>query len=76
MQVPTDGVEQALRWVDEPWQQVREQERTQAESLLEAYLDARDDPGPVSDEDRQALREVTEVGPWTQAAWRALELLR
>jgi dienelactone hydrolase len=67
---------EAMRWVDEPWQQVRAQERTQAESLLAAYLNARQDPAPVSDEDRAMLALVTEVGPWTEAAWRAFELLR
>ena len=67
---------EAMRWVDEPWQQARQQERTQAETLLRAYLDAREDPAPVSVADRAALSAVTEAGPWTQAAWRALELLR
>ena len=66
----------AMRWIDEPWQQVREQERSMAASLLAAYLASHDEPAPVDDEDRAALSEVTEAGPWTDAAWRALELLR
>ena len=67
---------EAMRWVDEPWQQGREQERSQAASLLGAYLASHEEPAPVDDEDRAALIKVTEVGPWTDAAWRALKLLR
>ncbi len=67
---------QAMRWIDEPWQEIRAQERAVATSLLAAYLASHDEPAPVDDADRAALRAITEVGPWTDAAWRALRLLR
>ena len=62
-----DRFAEALRWIDAPWQQVREQERDRAESLLAANVDSGD---------RAALAEIIVAGPWTDAAWRALELLR
>ncbi len=75
--MPTaDRFAEALRWVDEPWRQVREQERARAESLMDAYLDTREASAPDSDDDRVALRAVIEAGPWTDAAWRALQLSR
>jgi len=67
---------EAMRWVDEPWQHVRERERSQAATLLGAYLASHEETAPVDDKDRAALNKVTEVGPWTDAAWRALSLLR
>ena len=75
--MPTaDRFAEALQWIDAPWRQVREQERARAESLLAAYLDSREEPAPADAEDRAALGEIIDAGPWTDAAWRALELLR
>ena len=75
--MPTaDRFAEALQWIDAPWRQVREQERARAESLLAAYLDSREEPAPAGAEDRAALGEIIDAGPWTDAAWRALELLR
>jgi hypothetical protein len=67
---------EALRWVDEPWRQVRDAERQAAAALLGAYLANRDEPAPATDADRAALRDVVEAGPWTEPAWQALALLR
>jgi len=66
----------ALRWIDEPSQQARIDETARAASLLTAYRVTRDDPAPRTSADRDALAEVIEAGPWTDAAWSALELLR
>ncbi len=66
----------ALRWIDEPRRRVRLEETARAATLLTAYHDTRDDAAPRTRADRDALAEVIEAGPWTDAAWSALELLR
>jgi pimeloyl-ACP methyl ester carboxylesterase len=67
---------EALRWVDEPYRQMRDEQDAKAASLLAAYLEGRDDAAPRTDDDRAALQAVVEAGPWSDAAWQALELSR
>jgi predicted esterase len=56
---------EALRWVDEPYWQRRNQQITKAESLLAV--------GPW---DEATLHLVIETAPWSDAAWQALERMR
>lgn len=67
---------EVLDWVDEPYREARAYEEEFATALLDFYLERRDDPTPVSEDDQAALREVIRTGPWTDAAWQALELRR
>lgn len=66
---------EALAWIDEPFQQVRRGEIEQAERALKAALARIGDRSALNDADREALMKVTEIGPWTPAGWRAVELL-
>ena len=75
--MPTaDRFAEALAWVDEPARLDIEAQDTTATMALQAYRRDRDQPAPRTDEDRAALLEILRVGPWSDAAWRALELLR
>jgi predicted esterase len=67
---------EALRWLDEPYRRTRDEQEALAASLLDTYLERRDDAAPRTGDDRAALRAVVESGPWSDAAWRALELSR
>jgi predicted esterase len=65
---------EAMRWVDEPYRQKREAEIAKAQALYDKAIEARastTDPAKR----RAALIEVTTAGPWTPAAWKAIELL-
>ncbi len=75
MPTPSRFVE-ALSWADAPSRRQREKEQTLAASQLSAYLDGRENPAPHSPEDRVALIGVIEVGPWSDAAWQAMGMLR
>lgn len=65
---------EVMRWVDEPYREVRAGEEKAAREALE---NVRRDGGlkPGSTEWKRALVGVTEVGPWTEAAWEAVEML-
>jgi len=71
-----DHFKEALVWVDEPWQKAREAERTAAKEALEEALARAPESGRVPDATRKLLVKVTEAGPWTDEAWRAVELLK
>jgi hypothetical protein len=63
---------EALKWVDEPYQEMRTKEAKAAEEAVAKALEA----GPLSPEARKVLLvDATRVGPWTPAAWHAVELL-
>jgi hypothetical protein len=66
----------AIEWVDGPYRRMRIKEEGEAQMLLAAYFEGREDPEPGSAADREVLAEVMRAGPWTPAAWRALEILR
>jgi len=75
--MPTsDRFMEALEWVDEPARAVLEVQDAAATAALDMYLAAREQPAPHTDEDRAVLTEILRDGPWTDAAWRSLELLR
>lgn len=81
-ELPTaERFETALRWVDEPWRKQRDREIELGERELRAAR-ARAGTGqqpygdhPLSDAGRAAFMRVTEVAPWTPAAWAAVERL-
>jgi predicted esterase len=72
-QAPTsDRFLEALKWVDEPYRQLRDKEIKAAEDDVAKALEA----GPLNAEARKILLvEATKAGPWTPAAWHAAELL-
>jgi predicted esterase len=67
-----DRFTDALKWVDEPYQTLREKEVKAAADAL-AKIESED--SLVGDARKKALIEVTRIGPWSPAAWRAAELL-
>jgi hypothetical protein len=73
-ELPTaEQFSEAFSWVDEPYQKVRQGELEAGERALRSAGEA---DGPAKSEaDRAALMRVTEVAPWTPAAWRAIERL-
>jgi predicted esterase len=66
---------EALTWVDEPYQKMRAEEVEQAQRALKAAQTKVGDHKALTDSDRAALMRVTEVGPWTGAAWEAVKIL-
>lgn len=74
--MPTpERIREALRWIDAPYRHLRQQEIGAAQMLLAAYFEDRADPIPRTQADREALIEVIRAGPWSESAWRALEML-
>ncbi len=67
---------EALRWVDEPVQAKASQARAEASIALKKAIDTFGAGSPVTAEHREALVEVTRLGPWTDAAWDAVRLVR
>jgi predicted esterase len=65
----------ALKWVDEPYQELRRKEAEAAQKLLDGYQKRAGERGPANARERQELMKVTEAGPWTEAAWKAVGLL-
>jgi len=63
---------EALGWIDEPYHATRAHEEEEAGKLV-AQARKR---ASIDDQARVLLRKATEVGPWTPAAWEAIELLR
>lgn len=65
---------EALRWVDEPYRQKRDAEVAKAQTIYDrAIADGIVTADPARR--RAALVEITTAGPWTPAAWKAVELL-
>lgn len=74
--MPTPGqFLEAIKWVDYPYTQLRAQEAESAEQLLQRTVSRFGDQISSSRAARKLLVEVTQVGPWTDAAWEAVELL-
>jgi hypothetical protein len=67
---------EALKWVDEPYQATRAKEEASASALLARHTARGGEHPPANDKERQELMKVTEEGPWTDAAWKAVGLLR
>lgn len=66
----------AMKWVDEPYQAIVEKEREMADGTLEKYIKKHGETPPSDKAARAELVKVTNVGPWTPAAWRAVEMLK
>lgn len=66
---------EALRWIDEPYELARKKRAADANEAMSAYLTGRADQRPTSERDRAALVQLIHDYPWTDAAWKALELL-
>lgn len=67
---------EALEWIDEPHRVRLTAEQERGERELKAAVTRIGDGGaPRNDADRALLMRVTEVAPWTAAAWRAIDLL-
>jgi hypothetical protein len=64
---------EALSWVDEPYRTIRDKEAKAAEEALKKVTSA--NPTLTDQARKTALVEVTRLGPWTPAAWRAAEML-
>jgi len=78
-QLPTaDWFAEAIGWVDGPYQETAAKEAADAQQVLDGYIKRWGDvPPPAGDtRAREELVKVTRVGPWTAAAWRAVELLK
>lgn len=67
---------EALRWVDEPYRGARAKEEHAASALLGKYTARGGEHPPTSGKERLELVKMTEVGPWTDAGWKAARLLR
>ncbi|MBX3357118.1 MAG: prolyl oligopeptidase family serine peptidase [Phycisphaeraceae bacterium] len=75
-EVPTaDRFTEAMLWLDHPRRSLLEQQAGEAQSLLDAYAKGSAPPPPTTDAQREALINITRVGPWSPAAWKAAELL-
>ncbi|MEE8154852.1 MAG: PHB depolymerase family esterase [Phycisphaerales bacterium] len=66
---------EALRWIDEPYDLARKKRVADADEAMLAYLTGREDQRPTSERDRAATVQLIHDYPWTDAAWKALELL-
>ncbi len=75
--MPTSGrFVDALEWVDERARLELDAKAAAANAALKVYLGGREQPAPRTAEDRASLTKILRDSPWTDAAWRALELLR
>jgi len=62
---------EAIRWVDEPYQEARNAEREAARAMFEDYVDGHAQLPPTTPAQRKQLGEILHAGPWTDEAWRA-----
>lgn len=68
-------LEEAVRWVDEPWRTAADARARRGDELL-AALDADLARGPIEAGTlRTRLVEITREAPWTPAAWTAFDRL-
>lgn len=67
---------QALRWVDEPRARELEKQANDAGEALAKYVQKFGHVAPANAKQRDELLRVTEMGPWSPAAWDAVGLLR
>lgn len=66
---------EALQWADHVHRRAGEAQAAAATKALDACLQRFGDGAPANDAARRMVAKVTEAGPWTDAAWRAVELL-
>jgi hypothetical protein len=67
--------EQAVAWVDAPVVARRWASGETALRVLESSLERYGERPPSNPRERAVLERVTELGPWTEPAWRAAVLL-
>ncbi len=72
---PPEHFTEAISWVDEPYQTLRGTEVQAAAKALSTYTDKFGDKPPKDEPARKLLYKVMEAGPWTDAAWKAADLL-
>ena len=76
-EMPTpERFQEALTWVDAAYQAQRRAEENAAAKAMAAYESRRPGGPPPDDAARALLVRVTAEGPWTDDAWRAVELLK
>jgi acetyl esterase/lipase len=76
-QMPSpDQFLEAITWADEPYQEIAKREDAAAKAMLERYIQKFGPGSPGDDKARAELVKVTEAGPWSEAAWKAVDLLR
>jgi dienelactone hydrolase len=66
---------EVMTWVDGPARERRRLEGEEAVKAFQACTDRYGDGAPADERHRSMLERVTQVGPWTPEAWRAIELL-
>jgi len=71
----TERFTEALKWMDEPYRELRAHEEEAARKALDAYISRFGAKAPEDEPSRRLLLRATEVGPWTPPAWTAAELL-
>ena len=71
-----DQFAEALRWVDAPYRAEREKEETAARDAMDAYKKKFGAATPENDRQRAELIRITQLGPWTAAAWEAVSTYR
>lgn len=76
-QMPTkERFAEALRWVDDPNDRARTKALREAQAALDEVVRARAEASaPLTDAQRASLGRVTSLAPWSEAAWKAAELL-
>lgn len=77
-----DRFGEALLWVDDPYAKMRKAEETAAREALDAAVgkteggkEAAGGGGAMTEAVRKLYVKVTEVGPWTEPAWKAAAVL-
>lgn len=65
---------EALEWVDEPWANTRKEAEDRAVAMLEGFH-RREAGDPIREPERAALVRITQIAPWSEAAWEAAALL-
>lgn len=67
---------EAITWADQPYQETSKRESAAAAALLEKYTQKHGTGAPADEKSRAELVKVAEAAPWSDAAWKAVELLR
>lgn len=75
-EMPTeDRFFEAIKWVDDPYQEVRAKEEAEARKWLDRYHEQNGSDRPSAGPQRELLNRVMESGPWSKSGWEAYRLL-
>jgi hypothetical protein len=66
---------EAIEWVDRVWKAKRGEEEVAAKKAWEAYTAKYGERKAEDEGGRRMLMHVTEVGPWTEEAWKAVGVM-